>query len=182
LPKAKLVDATVLFADLLGYSRLGRTMDPLALSELMNKLYAAVTPAIERAGGVVDKFIGDSVMAHFGAFKRLKDGPARAVKAAQALQVATRAFRAKAGHSLQFCVGIATGPVAAGSLGSGRAARPTVIGTTANNAALLSMLRTPDGVMLDRATHDAVQRTVKTRPLAPLRYANFEIEVHQVTG
>ena len=77
---------TVLFADLCGYTRLSQQLDPEDIHQLLERFFGVVDAIVERFGGRVDKHVGDAVMAVFGAPVAHGDEPARAVRAAEAIQ------------------------------------------------------------------------------------------------
>jgi hypothetical protein len=90
---------TVLFADLCGYTRLSQTIDPEDMHALLERFFGVVDAIVERFGGRVDKHIGDAVMAIFGAPVAHGDEPARAVRAADAIQRAMPALRVSSGSA-----------------------------------------------------------------------------------
>src|SRR5881275_3797279 len=78
--------ATVLFADLVGSTELGASQDPERTRALLDRFYDAMSEEVERAGGTIEKFAGDAVMAAFGAPAALEDHAERALHAALAMQ------------------------------------------------------------------------------------------------
>src|SRR6266542_3652647 len=108
---------TVLFADLVGFSTLAEHMDPEELRTLITETFAELTKEVESRDGLVEKFIGDAVVAIFGAPVAHEDDPDRAVEAAlRMLDVVARRSDA-AGRSLQLRVGINSGMVVSGAVG-----------------------------------------------------------------
>src|SRR5213082_2039138 len=103
--------ATVLFADLVGSTELAGSQDPERTRALLDRFYDAMAAEIERAGGTVEKFIGDAVMAAFGAPAALEDHAERALHAALAMQ---RRLRALFGDELALRIGVNTGEVVVG--------------------------------------------------------------------
>src|SRR3954454_16240404 len=121
---------TVLFADLSGYTAVAQPLDPEALPGLVDRCLRRLGQEVERYGGTVDKYIGDNVMATFGAPVAHEDDAERAVRAALGMQEAMTEINPE----LQLRVGINTGDVLAGSVAEGGY---TVIGDTVNVAARL---------------------------------------------
>ncbi len=118
--------ATVLFADLSGYTAVAERMDPEAVKSLVDRSLRRLGQEVARYGGRVDKYIGDNVMAVFGAPVAHEDDPERAVRAGLAMQSAmgeiNERFAAEAGVSFSLRVGINSGEVLAGQ-GRRRATR-----------------------------------------------------------
>ena len=128
---------TVLFADLSGYTAVSERMDPEDVKALVDRCLRRLGEEVTRYGGTVDKYIGDNVMAIFGAPVAHEDDEERAVRAALGMQDAMEEINAELtarhGASFQLRVGINTGEVLAGAVGDGY----TVIGDTVNVAARL---------------------------------------------
>src|SRR5919202_488877 len=123
--------ATVLFADLVGSTELAGSQDPERTRVLLDRFYDAMAEEIERGGGTVEKFVGDAVMAAFGAPGALEDHAERALHVALAMQ--RRLVELFAGK-LELRIGINTGEVVAGKA---RAGSSFVSGDTVNVAARL---------------------------------------------
>src|SRR5436190_18757704 len=103
--------ATIVFADLVGSTELGGSQDPERTRMLLSQFYDAMTEEIERAGGTVEKFAGDAVMAAFGVPAALEDHAERAVHAAFAMQ---RTLAGVFGGELDLRIGVTSGEVVAG--------------------------------------------------------------------
>jgi adenylate cyclase len=136
-------EVTVLMADLRGFTPLSETMDPAALTDLLNGWFARAVAAAERHGGLVDKFIGDAVMVVFGVEDDSDTHAQRAVSCGQALIGEMEAYNRErltkdpAAPVLELGVGIHSGPVVAGTVGGPQRMEFTVIGATVNMAARL---------------------------------------------
>lgn len=144
-------EVTILFADLRGFTTLSEQLPPRELLTLLNRYLDRMSAAIEAHGGVIDKFIGDAIMALFGAPVAQSDAPARALAAALAMESALAALNAElAAESssrlsplasrLTFGLGINTARVVAGNIGSHRRLNYSVIGDGVNVAARLQSL------------------------------------------
>ena len=129
---------TILFADISGFTQMSERLEPEDVSETMNTVFDAMTEIIVRNGGTIDKYIGDCVMALFGAPRSYGDDAERAVKAALALQEEIKnlsnRFRKKVGGELEIRVGLNTGMVVAGFVGGLGHRNYTVMGDAVNLA------------------------------------------------
>jgi class 3 adenylate cyclase len=131
---------TVWFSDLAGFTALSEGMTPVAVVAMMNRYLTAITEVIEQYGGFVDKYIGDAVVAVFGAPRTDPEHPANAVLAAVAVH-AKLAQLHKEGcfgrHSPQTRIGICSGNAMVGNIGSRQRFNYTVMGDTVNLASRL---------------------------------------------
>jgi adenylate cyclase len=131
----------VLFADLSGFTALAERLDPEEVRALQNDLFRELSGAIERYDGFLEKFVGDAVMAVFGAPRAHEDDPERALHAALLMhaRVATLNGRweRRLGKPLTLHAGVNTGPVVAGTIGSAGAGAYAVTGDTVNTASRL---------------------------------------------
>ncbi len=134
---------SILFADLCGFTALSRTLDPELLHDLVSQYTALVDSIVESYGGSVDKHIGNSVMALFGAPVAHGDDPARAARCALEIHQAVAGLGARMGHPLLAHVGIANGEVVAGGVGRAGGHDYTVLGNSVNLAARLVALAEP---------------------------------------
>jgi class 3 adenylate cyclase/ActR/RegA family two-component response regulator len=166
------LDLTVLMSDVRGYSAIAEKSDPSRLAGQVNTHRAEMNHAVLEAGGTVMQFIGDAVMAVFGAPVAQDDHADRAVGAAVAMiqrQAAVNEQWAAEGlPAFGLGIGISTGPVAAALLGSAERLEYTVIGDTVNLAQRLQDRARPAGriVMSDR-THAALREPVEAQRLEP---------------
>jgi len=148
---------TVLFADLSGFTAMSERLDPEVMQTLQNELFAELTAAVQGFGGFVDKFIGDALLALFGAPAAHEDDPERAVRAALDMIVRTARLseraKAYAGSPLLLHVGINTGHVVAGGLGVGVAKSYSVTGDTVNTAQRLQSMASPGEVLVGPLTY-----------------------------
>src|SRR3954449_5880251 len=160
--------ATVLFADLSGYTAAAERMDPEAVKTLVGRTLRVLGEQIERFGGSIDKFIGDNVMGVFGAPGAHEDDPERAVRAGLAMQEAmgdaNRQSREKYGVGFSLRVGINSGEVMAGAVGD----RYTVMGDAVNVAARLQAAGRPESVTVGESTYRASREAISYERLEPL--------------
>ncbi|MER2559712.1 MAG: adenylate/guanylate cyclase domain-containing protein [Myxococcaceae bacterium] len=147
-------EVTVLFADLRGFTTLSAAMKPEEVVRFLNQFFQEAVDAIERNHGTVDKFIGDCVMALWGA-PLPKEGDARNACRA-ALELIERASRIRVGgKQLEIGVGVHTGPAVVGALGSKQRMDYTAIGATVNLSARLCGIARENEVLV---TSDTLMR------------------------
>jgi class 3 adenylate cyclase len=161
---------TVLFADLVGSTALGESLDPESLRQVMNRYFSAVEAVISRHDGMVEKFIGDAVVAVFGAGRIREDDALRAVRAAAELRQAVASLDASIREfwrevKLQVRTALNTGEVV---IGPARAGGSFATGDVVNVAARLQQAADPDEVLLGAPTYRLVRRAVRAAPVEPL--------------
>jgi class 3 adenylate cyclase len=145
---------TVLFCDLVGYTRLSSQLDPEDVHTLLERFFTLVDAIVDRFGGTIDKHIGDAAMALFGAPVAHGNDAERAVRAAVEIHASLPGLDSGSAPSLTAHIGVATGEVVASSIGSEHHRGYTVTGEAANLAARL-LARAAGGETL---VSDAVQR------------------------
>jgi class 3 adenylate cyclase/tetratricopeptide (TPR) repeat protein len=128
---------TVMFADISGFTAMSEKLDPEQVRSLMNACFEHLVPVVEKYQGTVDKFIGDEIMTLFGAPIAHENDPERALRAALEMMNAMTAFNAKYATYLGLHIGINTGAVIAGSIGSQGRQDYSVMGDAVNLAARL---------------------------------------------
>jgi len=159
---------TVLFADLSGYTAVAERLDAETVKMLIERCMSRLASEVERYGGHVDKFIGDNVMAVFGAPVAHEDDPERAVRAAFGMHAAmselNRELETKFGFDFALRVGVNTGEVLAGKVGEAY----TVLGDAVNVAARLQVAAPVDGTLVGERTKRLSERAIDYRQLEPL--------------
>lgn len=148
--------ATVLFADIRGFTSISEHTPPEDVVDLLNRHFARLVPIVSDHGGTVDKFMGDGLLAVFGAPVPFPDTAARAVAAAQEMLRCAQAHvvdRHGKSHALRIGIGVATGEVVAGEVGIRSRHDFTVIGEVVNLASRLQG-ETESGIVMDRSTAD----------------------------
>ncbi|PWC94360.1 adenylate/guanylate cyclase domain-containing protein [Azospirillum sp. TSO5] len=137
-------EVTVMFTDIRGFSRMAEHMAAADTAALLNEHFTLLAACIEAEGGTVDKFIGDSLMAFWGAPEAQEDHAVRALRAALAIHHAIRADnrrRVAAGRApIHVRVGLHSGPVVVGNIGSDSRINYTIVGDTVNVAARIEEL------------------------------------------
>ena len=164
---------STLFADVRGYTALVAEQDPEVTIELLNSYLSVASEAVDDHGGTVGDLLGDGVFAYFGAPVMHADDPLRAVRAALAMQSAVMSLEIPTmeGVRLQTGIGITTGEVIAGNVGSERRMHYAVVGDPVNVAARLQAAAGPGQILIDEATHEAVGELVTSQDLGSLRLA-----------
>ncbi len=157
---------TVLFADLSGYTAVAARLDPESVKRQLERILGRLGEEVLAYGGYVDKFIGDNVMAIFGAPVAHGDDAERAVRAGLGMQAAMEELNeplaAQHGVTFELCVGINTGEVLAGHVGDSY----TVIGDTVNVAARLQAAARPGSVTVGEGTYRATREAIGFDALA----------------
>ncbi len=158
---------TVLFADVVGFTSLAEQLDPEELRSLMMSCFQTLAEEIRRYDGFIEKFIGDAILAVFGAPVAHEDDPERAVRAALGMQARLQQVRATVGKStagsLTMRIGVNTGLVVAGTVGEGR--DYGVVGDTVNVAARLQQIGAPGQVTVSEDTDRLIRKSFESRPL-----------------
>jgi class 3 adenylate cyclase len=135
---------TVLFTDIAGFTPLAESLSPQAIAEFLNHHFKLIADCVEAEGGTIDKFIGDAVMAFWGAPERQSDHAIRACRAARAIAdsiiAENRHRRNRGAVPVKVRIGIHTGPVIVGNIGAPGRMNYTVIGDTVNIAERLQEL------------------------------------------
>lgn len=181
---------TVFFADIRGFTHITQNMKPEHVIEMLNKCMTKVSNIIDAHGGVIDKYVGDEVMALFGAPLEHPDSPLKAVLAAVEMVDVMRTWnveRSAAGFApIELGIGIHMGPVIAGNMGAENRLNYTVLGSNVNLAARLCAAAGRMQILISKETWEApgVQDKVAARALPPLTLKGFDqpVPVYEVTG
>jgi class 3 adenylate cyclase len=160
---------TVLFCDIRGFTATAEALPPEAVVELLNAFYDLMIETTFKHDGTLDKFLGDGVMAVFGAPLYRPDHAIMAARTALAMQAAIRelsARRAAAGQSpLAVGIGLNAGEVIAGTLGTDARMEYTVVGDSVNLAARLESCAGPGQILVPADTYARLDGAVRGRPL-----------------
>lgn len=163
---------TVLFADLSGFTALSEQLDPEVMQALQNELFEELSAAVQSFGGFVDKFLGDALLALFGAPVAHEDDAERALHAA--LDMIERAARtgersqACAGSPLMLHIGINTGQVVAGGFGASTIKSYSVTGDTVNTAQRLQSMAAPGEVLVGPLTYRLTRHAFSYKSLGEI--------------
>ncbi len=148
---------SILFADLAGFTPLSEARDPEEVRELLTRYFEVTSEVVERYGGVVEKFIGDAVVAVWGAPQAQEDDAERAVRTAMELVGSVAELGKASGVPLALRVGVSTGSAAVtvGAVGQGM-----VAGDVVNTTARIQTAAQPGVVLVDEATHRATEAAI----------------------
>jgi adenylate cyclase len=171
-------ECTVFNSDIRGFTQMSDGAAPEPLVEMLNEYFELMVETLFKYEGTLDKFMGDGIMALWGAPVVTKDDAVRSVECALEQMEVLRAFntrrRARQEPSLEIGIGIHTGPVVAGYIGSSKALSYTVIGDTANTSARLCGAAGPGEILVSASTIDALGSRFHYKELPPLQLKGKE--------
>lgn len=175
---------TVMFADISGFTALSERLDPEQVRALINACFSWLVPIVEKYGGVVEKFIGDEIMAMFGAPVAHENDAERALRASLEMMDALQEFNKNHNTSLGMHFGINTGVVVAGGLGSVGRQQYGVMGDTVNVAARLEDVSETGQIVVGPNTHRLTASLFKFDMLPPVRVKGKSepIPIHRLVG
>ncbi len=196
---ARRKQVTILFANVTGLTGIAESLPDTDMLDVMNLLWRRLDQTITRHNGSIDKHVGDAVMGLFGALAAHEDDPERAVRAALAMRAVLSDFvasletseggggqnngtTAAAWQNLQIRIGINTGPVMLGDVGSGH--EYTVMGDAVNIASRLERAAPAGGILISHETYKQVQDVFNVEPLGavPIRGRVEPVQVYLVLG
>lgn len=165
-------EVTVLFADIVGFTPLSERLQPAKIAELLNEYFSAMTDVIFKYEGTLDKYIGDAIMAVFGAPNTMEDHAYRTVRTA--LEMLERLVDINKNrideYKFRIRIGINTGRAVAGDIGSFKRMEYTVLGNTVNMASRIeSMASKPMTVVVGEQTYQAVKDSVNYKNLGSIQ-------------
>jgi adenylate cyclase len=180
-------EVSVLFADIVGFTSMSERMRPDEVALLLNDYLSRMTDTVFKFEGTLDKYIGDAIMAVFGAPLDMPDHAIRAIKCALMMRERLDEFNAehKEGPIFQIRIGINSGNAVAGEIGSVNKREYTVLGDTVNTASRLeSSVAKPGMIVIGENTYDAVKDMVELQSLgkATLKGKQKEVAVYAVQG
>ncbi len=163
---------TVLFSDVVGFTQLSANLDPEEVFLLMNSCFRLLVEQVYKYGGSVDKFIGDALMALFGAPIAHGNDSERAVRAAIGMQNAIIEFNQqllpKLGQPLELRIGITSGDAIAGTVGVEGQWSYTVMGSTVNMASRLQAAANPGGILVNEDVYHQTKGLIKYKAWSPI--------------
>jgi adenylate cyclase len=172
-PEVERRNVTILIADLSGFTALGERFDPEVIREFQDDLFDEIASVVYAHEGFVEKFVGDAVVAIFGAPLSHEDDPERALRAALAMRERMDAINQrwtdKLGEPLELHIGINSGPVVAGQIGTARGGAYSVTGDTINTASRLQDAAEPSQILVSGNTHRLAEEAFDFRLLEPIR-------------
>ena len=162
--------ATILFTDIIDFTQLAERISPRETNIILNQYFSTMTDIIFSYDGTLDKYIGDGLMAVFGAPMEREDDAERAILAAKEMKSQLAVMMTeKGGHRKKFDIriGINTGRVVAGNIGSPKRMDYTVIGDPVNTASRLESIAKPNQILIGEETYRAVKDKFKIRKIGP---------------
>jgi len=181
-------ETTVFFSDIRGFTAMSERRSAQQIVDMLNEYFELMVEVIFDHEGTLDKFVGDEIMALFGSPVSHPDDPVRAVHVAvrqlRALEQWNRVRVARNDEPVEIGIGINTGEVVAGYLGSSRALEYTVIGDVVNTAARLCSAASAGEILISRATYLRVKDYFRAEELPPVHVKNKAqpLQVYRVHG
>jgi adenylate cyclase len=181
-------EVTVLFCDVRGFTSISERLSPEEVVSLLNQFYTLMIDTTFKHDGTLDKFLGDAVMAVFGAPIAHPDHSARAIRTALAMQEGIRGLngrRAQQGKEpIAVGIGVSAGEAVAGTVGTEDRMEYTVIGDSVNLAARLESSAKPGQILISQRTYQNVEGMVTVQPLGAIKVKGKEeqVEVYEVLG
>ncbi|MDI6782477.1 MAG: tetratricopeptide repeat protein [bacterium] len=159
---------TILFADIAGFTPLAETLDPEDLKELIDTYLGKMAEIITKYDGTVDKFIGDAVMALFGAPAAHEDDPERALRSALEIQEAMEGIGKRIAREIKLRIGISCGEVIVGGLGGEHRLDYTAIGDVVNLASRLQSTAEPGHTVVSQRIYERTQSAFEFQSLGSI--------------
>jgi class 3 adenylate cyclase/tetratricopeptide (TPR) repeat protein len=181
-------EVTVLFCDVVESSRLAERLDPEVMHQIMDQALRLMAEAIHRYEGTVNQFLGDGLMALFGAPVALEDHALRAVMAALMIQETINAYneqlKSEREVEIRLRLGLNTGLVVVGRIGDDLRMDYTAVGDTTNVAARLQSLAEPGTILIGEATQRLVEGYIHNAAQGPVQVKGRTeaVQVYEVTG
>jgi len=178
-----LSETTILFADIVGFTARCESLPPEEVAAFLNQFFSLAADVIFQYGGTLDKFIGDAVMAFFGAPLPQEDHAERAVRSALGLMDALERWNAEREAEgldrIEVRIAINSGPVVVGDIGSASRVDYTVLGNTVNvTARLEEHIAKPGSIVLGETTQAAVADLFPTEPLGAVQLKGLSREIN----
>jgi len=182
------VDVTMLFADIRGFTPMSERHTPEEMVRTLNEYFEVMVDVLFSHGGTLDKYVGDEIIGLFGAPVAMPDAPLRAVRCAldmlRALDEFNRLRIERNLEAIRVGIGINTGPVIAGAIGSSRTLQYTVIGDAVNVAARLCNVAQPDEILVSQSTMHLCEQYVVADAREPVMVKGKKdaLPIYCVTG
>ena len=184
LLESKDVSVTILFTDIVGFTRISERLIPREVNMLLNQYFSRMTDVVFEYDGTLDKYVGDRLMAVFGAPIEKEDDAERAIRAALKMRQELAVMMENSSPEKRFDVriGINTGRVVAGNIGSPKRMDYTVIGDSVNIASRLESSAQPNQILVGEQTYRQVREKFKFREVGKkkLRGKSEEILIYEV--
>ena len=187
-PSGRKERLSIFFSDVRGFTSMSEDMEPQDTQRMLSEYFTEMTQILFNHGGTLDKFMGDAVMAFFGNPEPQPDHALRAVRMALEMQDAVARLNLKwaseGRRSIGVGMGINTGEVTVGNLGSTQFLNYTIIGDAVNLACRLEQYAKAGEVIITQATYEEVRSSVEAEPLEPIHVKGKRepIQVYRVRG
>ncbi|MBN1544975.1 GAF domain-containing protein [Candidatus Woesearchaeota archaeon] len=181
-------EMTVMFSDLRGFTAMSEKLKPEQVVEILNEHFEAMSEIILKQRGTLDKFVGDEIMALFGAPVYTESHALKAIKTALDMQNAqhelSKKLKKKFGIELDVGIGINTGEMVVGNIGCKQRTDYTVIGDSVNTASRLCSAAAPGQILISETTYAEVKKLVKVQELEAIKVKGKSkpIQIYNVTG
>lgn len=181
-------EVTVMFADIRGFTSIARKLEPEETVDLLNRYFTVITEVIFRFEGTVDKFMGDCVMSVFGAPIKSDEHLTQGLKAAMAVKKAVeelnRVRSSEGAIALDMGIGLASGEVIAGNMGSMARMEYTAVGDTVNLASRLTDLAGGGDILVNETLYAAVRKDVEAERISGVMIKGFDhpVDLYNVRG
>ncbi|WP_395750936.1 adenylate/guanylate cyclase domain-containing protein [Prosthecobacter sp.] len=169
---------TMLFCDIRGFTALTENMPPADVIDLLNEHMTALTEVAYQHGGIVDKFVGDLIMVLFGAPQSTGEDAVKAVQCALSMLQVRKKLNETSKHSLEVGIGLATGSVVAGCMGSDQRLSYTVLGHRVNLASRLCSIAQAGEIIMDAETYEDSKDFINAEPIPPMQLKGISEAVH----
>lgn len=187
--KGSKVEASVLFVDIRGFTSLSESKTPESVVDLLNEYFSRITDSVIKHGGHLNKFVGDEAMAIFGAPISNPRHAVAAIKAALDIREEIDRFDKKKDMNdvdIQVGIGVNSGEILAGNIGSQKKMEYTVIGDNVNVASRLTSMAKPGEILISRRTYDLINENisvkVERRGMVAVKGKKIKIDVFNVQG
>jgi diguanylate cyclase (GGDEF)-like protein len=147
---------TALFCDICDFTGIAAKLPPRAVLELLNTYFPVISEIVQRHGGILEKYIGDAILAIWGAPKAHDDDVVHALEAAVEIQIAVRELAKVHAPPLQVHIGLNSGPAVAANIGADSRSQFVIVGDTTNLASRVCNLAGPGEIVVSRGTVDAL--------------------------
>jgi adenylate cyclase len=180
----KELTATILFTDIVNFTHLSEIMSPRETNIILNRYFSRMTDVIFKYDGTLDKYIGDGMMAVFGAPLEKEDDAERTVRAGLEIirQLAVMMKETNEDRRFDIRIGINTGRVVAGNMGSPKRMEYTVIGDPVNVASRLESMARPNQILIGEETFKSIKDEIKKVGARKVKGKSSDIMVYEVTG
>jgi len=179
-------EATIFFSDIMGFTSLSERLEPAEVAHLLTEYFTVMTDVIFKYGGTLDKFIGDSIMAIYGVPTGLPNSAFNAVSAALEMIERLKEINSSRDEYSRFDIriGINTGPVVAGTMGSRQRLEYSVIGDTVNIASRLESIAPKNGILIGELCYKMVSDLFEIKSLGQqvIKGKTNMINVYEIIG